>query len=109
MSPPAIAWTLLRKKLGFRALLKTTPLDGSIVKGSHGRLPDDPADGPLLLGDGDRPRGMAEVKAAILAALSITDELFRERSISKVVDDEMRSLGSEIRRWLPPAKRGEEA
>ncbi len=65
----AIAWTLLRKKLGFRALLKVTPLDASLVRGSHGRLPDDAAEGPLLIGDGDRPRAMSEVKAAILRAL----------------------------------------
>jgi hypothetical protein len=65
----AIAWTLFRKKLGFRALLDVTPLDASIVKGSHGRLPDDPPEGPLLIGDGDRPRPMSEVKAAILRAL----------------------------------------
>ncbi|MCK6462187.1 MAG: alkaline phosphatase family protein, partial [Planctomycetes bacterium] len=70
MSAPAVAGTILLKKLGFRALLRTTPLDASIVKGSHGRLPDGPADGPLLLGDGDRPRAMAEVKAAILARLA---------------------------------------
>jgi hypothetical protein len=65
-----IAWTLLRKKLGFRALLETTPLDASVVKGSHGRLPDDPAEGPLMLGDGDRARAMSEVKAAILRRLA---------------------------------------
>lgn len=65
----AIAWTLFRKRLGFRALLKVTPLDASLVRGSHGRLPDDPAQGPLLIGDGDRPRAMSEVKAAILRAL----------------------------------------
>ena len=69
-SRAAIAWTLFRKKLGFRALLETTPLDASIVKGSHGRLPDDPAEGPLMIGDGERPRAMAEVKAAILRALA---------------------------------------
>jgi predicted AlkP superfamily pyrophosphatase or phosphodiesterase len=70
MSTLGVAWTLLRKRFGFRALLRTTPLDASIVRGSHGRLPDDPAEGPLLLGDGDRPRAMAEVKTAILAALA---------------------------------------
>lgn len=47
-------------------------------------------------------------KAAILAAMSITDELFRERTIAHLVDDELRSLGNEVRRLLPPAKRGEE-
>jgi len=48
-------------------------------------------------------------KAAILAAMQITDELFQERTTSRVVDDELRNLGAEVRRWLPPAKRGEEA
>jgi cell division protein ZapA len=44
-------------------------------------------------------------KAAILAALSITDDLFRERSEREAVAESMRSLSSELRRWLPPAKR----
>ena len=47
-------------------------------------------------------------KAAILAAMSITDELFRERTTSRIVEDELRGLGNEVRRWLPPAKRGED-
>ncbi len=48
-------------------------------------------------------------KAAILAALSITDELFRERAAAAEVADSMTGLSSEMRRWLPPAKRGEQA
>jgi cell division protein ZapA len=44
-------------------------------------------------------------KAAILAAMSITDELFRERAESQAVAERMRSLSGELRRWLPPAKR----
>ena len=44
-------------------------------------------------------------KAAILAALQITDELFRARKSQRVLDESMDSLSSEIRRWLPPAKR----
>jgi cell division protein ZapA len=47
-------------------------------------------------------------KAAILAAMQITDELLRERSTARTVEDELRGLGAEVRRWLPPAKRGEE-
>ena len=47
-------------------------------------------------------------KAAILAAMQITDELFRERTTSRLVEDELRGLGSEVRRWLPPAKRGDD-
>jgi len=44
-------------------------------------------------------------KAAILAAMSITDELFKEREKSVAVGERMRSLSGELRRWLPPAKR----
>ena len=47
-------------------------------------------------------------KAAILAAMSITDELLRERTTAKVVEEELRGLNAEVRRWLPPAKRGDE-
>ena len=47
-------------------------------------------------------------KAAILAAMSITDELFRERTTSRIVEDELRGLGNEVRRWLPPNKRGDD-
>jgi predicted AlkP superfamily pyrophosphatase or phosphodiesterase len=40
---------LARKTLGFRYSMNVVPLDPSPVRGSHGRLPDDPADGPVLL------------------------------------------------------------
>ncbi len=45
-------------------------------------------------------------KAAILAAMSITDELFKEREKNAEVAARMRTLSGELRRWLPPAKRG---
>lgn len=45
-------------------------------------------------------------KVAILAALSITAELFAERDRQEGVAARMRSLSGELRRWLPPAKRG---
>jgi predicted AlkP superfamily pyrophosphatase or phosphodiesterase len=44
-----IAGTLLRRKLGFRALLDVIPLDTSLVKGSHGRLTDTPQEGPVFI------------------------------------------------------------
>jgi cell division protein ZapA len=44
-------------------------------------------------------------KAAILAAMSITDELFKEREKNAEVAARMRGLSGELRRWLPPAKR----
>ncbi|MBX6766363.1 MAG: alkaline phosphatase family protein [Actinomadura rubrobrunea] len=43
------ALALARKKLGMRYLMDVVPLNGRLVRGSHGRLPADPADGPVLL------------------------------------------------------------
>ena len=45
-------------------------------------------------------------KAAILAALQITDELFKSQSGREELGDHMRALSGEIRRLLPPGKRG---
>jgi predicted AlkP superfamily pyrophosphatase or phosphodiesterase len=44
-----VASKLLRRKLGFRTLLDVIPLDTDLVKGSHGRLTDDPEDGPVFI------------------------------------------------------------
>ena len=44
-----IASRLLKKKLGFRMLMDVIPLDASLVKGSHGVVPSDPSDYPLLI------------------------------------------------------------
>lgn len=44
-----VAWTLLKKQLGFRTLLDVIPLDASLVRGSHGRLPDEDAQRPVFL------------------------------------------------------------
>lgn len=46
-----IAWTLFRKKLGFRTLMNVIPPHGDLVRGSHGLPPSDLKDGPLLLAD----------------------------------------------------------
>ena len=46
-----ILWRLLKKKLGFRMLMDVVPLDATLVKGSHGRIPEDEADWPVLIGD----------------------------------------------------------
>ncbi len=42
---------LIRKKLGFRILMDLIPLDASLVRGSHGRVPEDQADWPVLVGN----------------------------------------------------------
>ncbi len=52
-----IAWRLLCRRLGFRALLDVVPLDPSLVRGSHGRTGQPPARKPVMIaGDGrERP------------------------------------------------------
>mgnify|MGYP003109635024 CR=1 FL=1 len=44
-----IAWTLLKKKLGFRYLMDVIPLDANLVKGSHGRTSKKKEDWPVFI------------------------------------------------------------
>jgi cell division protein ZapA len=48
-------------------------------------------------------------KAAILAALSITDELFQARQGDRDVADRLSAMAGDLARLLPPAKRGTRA
>ncbi|MGE0707392.1 MAG: alkaline phosphatase family protein [Planctomycetota bacterium] len=61
-----VAWTLLRKALGFRYVMDVIPLDATLVKGSHGRPPASEEDGALLIG----PRAAARER---LAATDVHD------------------------------------
>jgi cell division protein ZapA len=45
-------------------------------------------------------------KAAILAALAITDELFQARRGDREIANRMNLLADDLARLLPPAKRG---
>ena len=42
---------VLKKKLGFRYLMDVIPLDATLVKGAHGRIPESDLDKPLLVAD----------------------------------------------------------
>ena len=46
-------------------------------------------------------------RAAILAALQITSELFQEREANQSITAAMHELSGDVRRMLPPAKRGD--
>jgi cell division protein ZapA len=48
-------------------------------------------------------------KAAILAALQITDELFRERASRQALGEGIQALNIEVKQMLPSAKRGDGA
>ena len=40
---------LIKKKIGFRYLMDVIPLDATLVKGAHGRIPESDLDKPLLV------------------------------------------------------------
>ena len=44
-----IGASLLKKKLGFRMLMDVIPLDASLVKGSHGKIPQDTREYPMII------------------------------------------------------------
>ncbi len=44
-----ILWRLLQKKIGFRMLMDVIPLDANLVKGSHGRIPENEKDFPVFI------------------------------------------------------------
>jgi predicted AlkP superfamily pyrophosphatase or phosphodiesterase len=44
-----IAWTLAKKKLGFRTMMQVIPTDATLVKGSHGRPPPSAELGPMII------------------------------------------------------------
>ena len=44
-------------------------------------------------------------KAAVMAALHIADELFKERATRAEFAEQLRALSAEVKRMLPPGKR----
>jgi predicted AlkP superfamily pyrophosphatase or phosphodiesterase len=50
-----VGWKLLRKKLGFRVLMDIIPLDPGLIKGSHGLVPSDRKDWPVVITSGSGP------------------------------------------------------
>ncbi|GAA5123839.1 nucleotide pyrophosphatase/phosphodiesterase family protein [Haloechinothrix salitolerans] len=69
---------LARKKLGLRYAMNVVPMDGRWVKGTHGRLPEDPKDGPLLLCSDPAARrdrlAAADVRNLVLELAGVTVE-----------------------------------
>ena len=64
---------LLKKKLGFRALMKVIPLNGDQVKGSHGRDKVPASQQPVFIGPASLPEihSAKDVHEAILAAFMV--------------------------------------
>ncbi len=67
-----IASFLIRKKIGFRGLLNVIPLDASLVRGSHGRRPENEDEWPVLLLE---KHHQWERTSPMLTAEAVHDEL----------------------------------
>ena len=65
----SVGWRLAKRKLGMRTLLDVIPLDTRLVKGSHGRLADDPQEGPLVISSRPNLMPAGEVPATAFKAL----------------------------------------
>jgi predicted AlkP superfamily pyrophosphatase or phosphodiesterase len=70
------ALNLVRKKVGLRYAMNVVPTDPSMVRGSHGRLPDSAGDGPVLLSSSSFIPAEVE-RDGRLAATSVRDLLLR--------------------------------
>ncbi len=50
---PKVVGKLLKKKIGFRTVMDIIPLEAELVKGSHGRVPENYEDYPILITNND--------------------------------------------------------
>jgi predicted AlkP superfamily pyrophosphatase or phosphodiesterase len=66
---------LLQKKLGMRYLMDVIPLDATLVRGTHGRLPDRPEEGPLFLCSRPFEQCGGEPAAGVVPMTSIPERL----------------------------------
>jgi predicted AlkP superfamily pyrophosphatase or phosphodiesterase len=64
--------SVLRKKMGLRYAMRTVPLDPSCVRGTHGRHPERPEDGPILLCGEEIPRARDRIAATEVRNLVLT-------------------------------------
>jgi predicted AlkP superfamily pyrophosphatase or phosphodiesterase len=73
------AAALARKAVGLRYMMQVVPLDPAPVSGSHGRLPDHPDDGPVLLcserGEARDRYAATEVKDLLLRLAGLRDQV----------------------------------
>ena len=97
---------LARKKLGMRYLMSVVGLDAGAraVRGSHGRLPADPADGPVLLCSDP-----AATRRDRFAATEVKDLLLRLAGIEDAPHDRRPATDRRRRAARPLRRRAERA
>lgn len=68
---------LIKKKLGFRTVMNIIPIDATLIKGSHGRIPEDTEDYPILISNGGIGHNETEIKATEVYQI-IKDQVLNE-------------------------------
>jgi predicted AlkP superfamily pyrophosphatase or phosphodiesterase len=76
-----IGLKLLRKKLGFRMLMDVIPLDAALVKGSHGRIPLNRNEWPILIA----PPAVAAAKLASTEVFKIISDCVAQNTLGSAV------------------------
>ena len=71
---PKVILKLLKKKLGFRTVMDIIPLKANLVRGSHGRIPDDTSDYPIYITNNKRP---------------LNQELFKSTEVYKLITKQL--------------------
>ena len=69
---PKVILKLLKKKLGFRTVMNIIPLKAELVKGSHGRIPEDEKDWPIFISNNEAMLKDNKIKA--IEVLSILEQ-----------------------------------
>lgn len=78
-----VARRLARKKLGMRYRMDVIPLEPELVCGSHGRLPDDPRDGPVYLSSLPWGAGNPEPEDGVVAITSVRDRVLAAMELGR--------------------------
>ena len=71
---PKVILKLLKKKLGFRTVMDIIPLKANLVRGSHGRIPEDTSDYPIYITNNKRP---------------LNQELFKSTEVYKLITKQL--------------------
>ena len=74
-----VALKLLRKIAGFRTVMDLIGLDASLVRGSHGRITDDPREGPVFITSEPGLLGRKRQVAAVDVKELVLDHIFTEK------------------------------
>jgi predicted AlkP superfamily pyrophosphatase or phosphodiesterase len=70
-----VARRLTQKKLGMRYLMDVIPVDKDLVRGSHGRLPQEPEQGPVWISSAGWDAGNPEPEGGVVSATDVRDRM----------------------------------